>query len=148
MVKDNIREAIKEINERYQTTVILTTHDIEDIEELCHRIIIIDGGKKIYDGNLKDLKATYGTRRKVHMEVKNLKAIEQMNLSMVLKVSEDSYQVELDQDSNTVTVTFDKNKIQVTDVIAEIMRLSEVKDVKIEETALAEIVKEIYNHGV
>lgn len=148
VVKDNIREAIKEINERYQTTVILTTHDIEDIEELCHRIIIIDGGKKIYDGNLKDLKATYGTRRKVHMEVKNLKAIEQMNLSMVLKVSEDSYQVELDQDSNTVTVTFDKNKIQVTDVIAEIMRLSEVKDVKIEETALAEIVKEIYNHGV
>lgn len=47
--KDNIRNAIKEINERYQTTVVLTTHDIEDIEELCSRILIIDNGKLIYE---------------------------------------------------------------------------------------------------
>ena len=47
VVKDSIRSAIKEINEKYNTTVILTTHDIEDIEELCNRIIIIDNGKKI-----------------------------------------------------------------------------------------------------
>jgi len=70
VVKDNIRHAIKEINEKYQTTVILTTHDIGDIEELCNRIIIIDEGKKIYDGTLDNLKDTYGTRRKVTMEVR------------------------------------------------------------------------------
>ena len=70
VVKDNIRKAIKEINEKYQTTVILTTHDIGDIEELCSRIIIIDEGKKIYDGTLENLKDTYGTRRKVTMEVR------------------------------------------------------------------------------
>ncbi len=46
VVKDNIRKAIKEINEKYQTTVILTTHDIGDIEELCSRIMIIDGSVK------------------------------------------------------------------------------------------------------
>jgi len=59
LVKDNIRKAIKEINEKYQTTVILTTHDIGDIEELCNRIIIIDEGKKIYDGGIEELKASY-----------------------------------------------------------------------------------------
>lgn len=65
VVKDNIRQAIKEINEKYQTTVILTTHDIGDIEELCSRIIMIDEGKKIYDGSLEKLKDTYGTTRKI-----------------------------------------------------------------------------------
>ena len=64
VVKDNIRKAIKEINDKYQTTVILTTHDIGDIEELCSRIIIIDEGRKIYDGSLRDLKDTYGTKTK------------------------------------------------------------------------------------
>ena len=57
VVKDKIREAIKEINQKYNTTFILTTHDIEDIEELCNRIIIIDKGKKLYDGSLNNLKA-------------------------------------------------------------------------------------------
>lgn len=65
VVKDKIREAIREINEEFNTTVILTTHDIGDIEELCSRIIIIDEGKKIYDGGLDELKDTFGTKRKV-----------------------------------------------------------------------------------
>ena len=59
LVKDNIRKAIKQINAAYGTTVILTTHDIGDIEELCNRIIIIDEGKKIYDGGIEELKASY-----------------------------------------------------------------------------------------
>ena len=58
VVKDKVREAIRVINEKYQTTVILTTHDIGDIEELCSRIIVIDEGKKIYDGGLAELKET------------------------------------------------------------------------------------------
>jgi ABC-2 type transport system ATP-binding protein len=60
LVKDNIREAIKNMNERYKTTVILTTHDIGDIEELCSRIIIIDKGRKLYDGTVDELKVLYG----------------------------------------------------------------------------------------
>ena len=59
VVKDNIRKAIKEINAKSNTTVILTTHDIGDIEELCDRIIIIDEGRKIYDGTTESLKEKY-----------------------------------------------------------------------------------------
>lgn len=81
VVKDNIRNAIKEINEKYNTTVVLTTHDIGDIEELCDRIIIIDSGKKIYDGSLEDLLNTYGTHRKVILEVKNLDKVRNLPIS-------------------------------------------------------------------
>lgn len=59
LVKDKIRKAIKEMNQNFHTTVILTTHDLGDIEELCRHIIIIDEGKKIYDDTLEQLKENY-----------------------------------------------------------------------------------------
>lgn len=153
VVKDNIRHAIKEINEKYQTTVILTTHDIGDIEELCSRIIIIDEGKKIYDGTLENLKDTYGKRRKVSMEVRKPEAVKDFDLAKklnetnTLSITEADYTAVLDPDSKTYTVTFDKHKIQVPQILSVVMEETEVTDIKLQETELAEIVKEIYNHG-
>ena len=60
LVKDKIRKAIKILNKKYKTTIILTTHDMKDIEELCSRIIIIDKGKILYDGNLENIKYKFG----------------------------------------------------------------------------------------
>ena len=57
VAKDHIRKFLRAINERYRTTVLLTTHDLDDIEELCRRIMIIDHGKLLYDGPLPELKA-------------------------------------------------------------------------------------------
>ena len=148
VVKDNIRQAIKEINEKYGTTVILTTHDIGDIEELCSRIIIIDEGKKIYDGSLEKLKDTYGTRRKVSMEVKHVKKVKELQLAEKLGVQEEDLECSLDEVKKVLTVSFDKHKIQVPQVMNEVMKVTEVQDVQIQETELAEIVKAIYNHGV
>lgn len=148
VVKDNIRKAIKEINEKYQTTVILTTHDIGDIEELCSRIIIIDQGKKIYDGSLEALKDTYGTKRKVSMEVKKPEKVEHLNLAERLGVTEQECCMEVDKEQKVLTVTFDKHKLQVPQIMNAVMELTEVQDVKIQETELAEIVKQIYNHGL
>lgn len=153
VVKDNIRKAIREINEKYNTTVILTTHDIEDIEELCSRIIIIDEGKKIYDGSLANLKDTYGKRRKVSMEVKKPEAVKDLNIAEKINeangiaISEDDYETILDEESKTFTVSFDKHKIQVPQILSVVMDVTEVTDIKLQETELAEIVKEIYNHG-
>lgn len=147
VVKDNIRSAIREINEKYQTTVVLTTHDIEDIEELCSRILIIDNGKLIYDGSLTDLKERYGTTRKVTMEVQNLVQAEKLPLWEYLSVTKDDYAIETDYASNTITISFDKNKLQVSDVIGQMMQHTQVKDIKVQETELAEIVKAIYKHS-
>lgn len=148
VVKDNIRSAIKEINEKYETTVVLTTHDIEDIEELCNRILIIDNGKLIYDGSLEDLKEKYGTTRKVIMEVQNPKQAEKLPLWEYLSVKESDYEIQADGANSTITISFDKNKLQVSDVIGQMMQHTQVKDIKVQETELAEIVKAIYNHGV
>lgn len=147
VVKDNIREAIKEINEKYQTTVILTTHDIGDIEELCSRIIIIDEGKKIYDGSLANLKDTYGTKRKVTMEIRQPHKIKELCLAESLGVSDAECITEYDKENNALCVTFDKHKIQVPQILSAVMDVMEIKDVQIQETELAQIVKEIYNHG-
>ena len=147
VVKDNIRNAIKEINEKYQTTVVLTTHDIEDIEELCSRILIIDNGKLIYDGSLTDLKERYGTTRRVTMEVANPIQAEQLPLWEYLSVSKEDYETQIDAASSTITISFDKNKLQVSDVIGQMRKHTQVKDIKVQETELAEIVKAIYKHS-
>ncbi len=149
VVKDRIREAIKEINEQYHTTVILTTHDIGDIEELCNRIIIIDEGKKIYDGSLKDLKNTYGKKKKVSMEIRQVDAVKAIDWMGKLHLTNNElFHVTIDEEQNTLTVLFDKSHIQVSDIISIAMEVTDVKDIQIQETELAEIVKEIYNHGV
>lgn len=147
VVKDNIRRAIKEINEKYGTTVILTTHDIGDIEELCSRIIIIDEGKKIYDGSLENLKDTYGTKRKITMEVKNLKKVKDLNFAQALGLQSGEIESSLDESKKTISVIFDKHNLQVTQVINAVMNVTEVQDVEIKDTELAEIVKAIYCHG-
>lgn len=148
VVKDHIRDAIREINQKYHTTVVLTTHDIGDIEELCSRIIIIDGGKKIYDGSLEELKDQFGKMRKVSMEVRNPVETAKLDLAKELGVASKLCKVEADEENGSVVVSFDKKEIQVSDVIAQFMKVTEVKDIKIQETELSEIVKEIYNHGI
>lgn len=148
LVKDKIREAIRVINEKYHTTVILTTHDIGDIEELCSRIIVIDEGKKIYDGGLAELKETYGTRRKVIMEVRNVQQSKTLDWAKILEKPKAKFSLETDEENNQLAITFDKNDLQVSDVIAAAMAATDVKDIQIQETELSEIVKAIYQHGL
>ena len=60
VAKENVRAFLKEANRSGRTTVILTTHDLDDIEELCPRVILIDGGRILYDGDLEQLKERHG----------------------------------------------------------------------------------------
>ena len=143
VVKDNIRTAIKEINEKYNTTVILTTHDIGDIEELCSRIIIIDEGSKIYDGTLEELKDAYGSTRKVTMEVKHPNKLEGFDIAKALGVTPEQCYMEFGN-NNSVSVTFEKHLLQIPQVLNAVMEITSVKDIQIQETDLAKIVKAIY----
>lgn len=148
VVKDHIRDAIREMNEQCHTTVILTTHDIGDIEELCSRIIIIDEGHKIYDGTLEKLKDTYGRIRRVSMEVSQAEKVRKLDIAQMLGLSEEECCCDFDQESNSHCVSFDKHKVQVPQILEQVMKITEVKDMQIRETELADIVKEIYNNGV
>ncbi|RDU22378.1 ABC transporter ATP-binding protein [Anaerosacchariphilus polymeriproducens] len=148
VVKDNIRKAIKEINSEYNTTVILTTHDIKDIEELCNRIIIIDMGKKIFDGSLKELKSKHGFYRRVKFEVKNLDKEYEKKLYKILKIINEEIKIEFDLEKNLFYVFFDKKCIQVTNIIKNVMSLVEVNDIVIQEEELSDIIRQIYKHKI
>ena len=89
VVKDNIRGAIKEINMRYNTKVILTTHDLVDIEELCKRMLIIDKGKIIYDGTLENIKSKYGKMRKISMDLKDVNVVKELDFNKEFNLSSD-----------------------------------------------------------
>lgn len=145
VVKDNIRKAIRQINQQYNTTVILTTHDIGDIEELCSRIIIIDEGRKIYDGTLQHLRDTYGTHRIVRMEVHHEP---KSRLWETLGVSEEDCVSTYDAQRKSLEVRFDKSKLHAPRILAAVMQETDVSDVQIIETDLAQIVKQIYTHGL
>lgn len=141
VVKDKIRQAIREINGKYDTTVLLTTHDLNDIEQLCRRIIIIDAGKKIYDSTLNQLKKDHGYRCSILFEWKELP--DSGKLERLRNLSEKAM---FEGQERGGKVTFNKNELSVAEVIAGVMRILEVKDIQIKETELTDIVKNIYQN--
>ena len=108
VVKERVRKAIKEINEKYKTTIILTTHDLNDIEELCSRIIIIDSGKKIYDGELNGVKEKFGYLTTVEIQIKEEVDLEKFNEFDEMKV-DDEFKIEYKE--NKLAITFNKNRL-------------------------------------
>ena len=146
VVKDSMRQAIKEINAEYQTTVILTTHDLSDIEQLCERIIIIDEGRVIYDGTIANIKALYGKRRSVTVDVMDIQALEDIDFHEAFNLSGELLAVAKEQSS--ISFDFDKNVLNISHIISKVMEGTAVRDIKIQDTQITDIVKEIYKHGM
>lgn len=144
MVKEKVRNAIREINKKYGTTIILTTHDLNDIEELCSRIIIIDDGKKIYDGSLEEIKSRYGARTSIELQVK--KKIDLSSLNFKENLEGDDLNIK--EENNKIIATFNKNKISSSEIMSEILTKVEVIDFKVIETSIEDIIKKIYSEGV
>ena len=143
VVKESVRKAIKNINEKYGTTIILTTHDLNDIEELCNRIIIIDSGKKIYDGELEGVKEQFGYLTTIEIQLKDKNNIEKINFR---RFKDDDFK--LDMKESKVNITFNKNNISSADIIGEVMKKSKVIDFNIKETSIEDIVKKMYKNEV
>ena len=143
VVKESVRKAIKNINEKYGTTIILTTHDLNDIEELCNRIITIDKGKKIYDGELEGVKEQFGYLTTIEIQLKDKNNIEKINFR---RFKDDDFK--LDMKESKVNITFNKNNISSADIIGEVMKKSKVIDFNIKETSIEDIVKKMYKNEV
>ncbi len=137
LVKEKIREAIKEMNRKYNTTVILTTHDMADIENLCNRIIIIDEGSVIYDGDLLSIKNKFGDLRTVTIELKDT-----LNSTDVFDTFDGNVEYELN--GFELTVKFDALKVNFENVMNHILQQVHMKDMKLKEISIEEVVREIY----
>lgn len=145
VVKENVRKAIKEINLKYGTTIILTTHDLDDIEELCNRIIIIDKGKKIYDGEIKGVKEEYGYLATVEIQVKEEISLESLNIFDDIYKDKD---FKIDFKENKLFITFNINKISSSEIISRVMKKITVVDFAVKETSIEDIVKKMYKNEV
>ena len=121
VVKEKVRSAIKEINKKYRTTVILTTHDLNDIEELCNRIIIIDNGIKIYDGSLSDIKGSYGYITTIEVQVKSLKGNENFDINNEMNISKENLEMKVLE--NKIIVRFNRNFTNQAEIISKIINL-------------------------
>jgi ABC-2 type transport system ATP-binding protein len=138
VAKDHIRHFLRAINREFCTTVLLTTHDLDDIEELCRRIMIIDHGRVLYDGPLDQLKERLLRTKQVKCVLKD-----RAQVAGILAFSRDG--LELDQvDELTYRIRFDRGKVATADLIRRILGTVEVRDLLIEDESIEDIVKRIY----
>uniref|UniRef100_UPI0036F48821 ABC transporter ATP-binding protein n=1 Tax=Clostridium butyricum TaxID=1492 RepID=UPI0036F48821 len=138
VVKEKVRNAIKQINKKYNTTVILTTHDLEDIEELCDRIIIIDKGVKIYDGSLSEIKEKYGYMTNVSILIKKNELEDKININSYFNL--DNNDLNLSDEDGKINITFNKNKISQMEIIQYFMENYILQDFSVKETCIDDII--------
>lgn len=146
VVKEKVRNAIKEINNKFNTTVILTTHDLEDIEELCNRIIIIDKGVKIYDGSLKEIKEKYGYMTTVSIQIKQSETVDSNDVNEYFNLNTEDINTQFEE--GKIIVSFNKNKVSATDIIQYYMKKYTLLDFSLRETSIDDIIKKIYRKEV
>lgn len=150
VVKEKVRTAIKEINKEFKTTIILTTHDLNDIEELCNRIIIIDKGIKIYDGSLENIKNKFGYMASLEIKIKDKRDRDLLkeNLGLDKQFKLDIEDLSFDIEDSKIIINFNKNKISSSEILYYVMKNVKVLDFALNESSIEDIIKKIYRNEV
>ena len=134
IAKQKLRDFIVEINRTKGVTIMLTTHDMVEMEKLATKIIVIDEGHIVFDGSIQELRNRYGYRRTVCLEFSNKPPEFRMAGTDV------QY-----KDNNVIEVTFDPYLYSVGDIITEVHKKDvAIKDITIQETDIDHVVSNIY----
>lgn len=144
LVKLKIREFLKEINAKYNTTILLTTHDISDIEALCERVVMLDEGKIIYDGSLEKLRAQWGDEKEIQFQFSSPVSYQQ--LAVLLPDSDVNW-----TQGNSLNVWIARipnEEIVLSMLIAKVVQTFRIQDMKVNEVSTEEIIRNIYEEGV
>jgi ABC-2 type transport system ATP-binding protein len=141
--KENIRRFLRRVNEERKTTIILTTHDLGDIEQLCKRVIVIDKGRLLYDGDLSGLKKTTGDVARLRIEIRGegagellLRATNGVGIEWK-RIGPGLYEGE-----------FEKRTASVADVVRRIVTDVPVHDLTVLGPPIEEVVRKIYRGEV
>ena len=130
-----LRKFIKEINKTRRTTVILTTHDLGDIQELCERLIIINHGVMMEDGRLSEIVDRIAPYKTLVVEYYDESAPEHDRCEMT------------EHSGNVAKYRFVKNEVTAAEIIADLSRIKTIKDVSIEEAGIDDIIKIAYGQS-
>lgn len=128
-----LRDFLKNENREKGVTMILTTHDMDDIESLCNRVMVIGHGQLLYDGKLSGLKEQYAPLRRIRATING--NIEELSIE-----GAESIQIE----GNTWTVMFDPIKIPAHNMVERLAQKLPLKDISIEEENIDEIIASMY----
>ena len=137
VAKEQVRQFLRQVNAERQVTVILTTHDLNDVEKVCQRLIIIDNGKIIYDGGINALKERYGKTRMLIVDLAQMYPDIQLEAVDLTR-----------RDGNRIWLAFNRDTISASEVIAQLTARYEIQDLTISEPEIEEIVRRIYELGV
>ena len=135
--KETIRNFIRELNEQDKVTMLFTTHDMQDIEQTCKRIIIIDKGSLMFDGSLQDIRGKYGTTRRLIAEFN-----EEVTVEPISKVAIENL------GDRKMSFTFDNNVVDVNKLMHEILGKYSVRDITVAEPEIESIIQKMYNGEV
>lgn len=127
-----LRKFVKEINEKKGTTIVLTTHDLADIEQLCDRLIIINHGRLMEDGNLKEIVDRIAPYKTLVVEYYDEFAPEHDKCEMCF------------HEANVAKYRFGKKDITAARLIEELSQKAQIKDVSIEEAGIDDIIRIAY----
>lgn len=132
--KETIRQFIRELNAEDEITMLFTTHDMQDIEKVCERLIIIDKGEKVYDGALHGIREKYDNTRQLDVEFsvqENIKPIEHVEV--------------IDLEKQKKRFVFENKKVAINDLMSFLLENYQVKDISITEPEIESIVRRIYS---
>lgn len=144
VAKEKIREFIKYLNETEGITMIFTTHDMQDIEKVCKRLIIIDGGKKIYDGTVEDIKNQHISNKSLEVEfeeknpdISRIKYLHEIKIENISK-----------GENVKKRFTFDVSQCPMNEVMEDLFQQFTIKDIAICEPEIDTIIRDIYEGGI
>ncbi|MBR7079227.1 MAG: ATP-binding cassette domain-containing protein [Treponema sp.] len=132
--KETIRSFIRQLNEEDKVTMIFTTHDMQDIEQTCNRIIIIDKGSLMYDGSLHDIRSKYGTARRLIAEFNEETKVSQIENVDIGEMKDRKF-----------SFSFDNNIVDVNKLMHEILDNYNVRDITVAEPEIESIIQKMYN---
>ena len=132
--KEKIINVINEINRDKETTILFSSNNLGDIEKTCKRIIVIDKGKKIYEGDISRLKRKYASNYLVKIKIEKGKIPDLQDVPIKkYKLQEDN-----------LFCYYENNIINASDILNQVMKQCFIKDVKIIEPKLEDVIRNIY----
>jgi ABC-2 type transport system ATP-binding protein len=134
--KQAVRAFLTELRDRGDTTVVLTTHDLGDIERLCRRLVVIDHGRIVHDGSLASLHDRYGSRRRVVVQLEERLA-EPVPLAGVHLESSSS-------DGRLVTFSLDGGATTAAELVATLAGMAPLQDISITEPEIEDVIARLY----
>ncbi|MUG45280.1 ATP-binding cassette domain-containing protein [Paenibacillus woosongensis] len=137
----NFREMIKEYNKKSGTTIILTSHYMKDIKELCNRVIVINQGHKIFDGLLSELEKKYNRQRKISISLDRKVS----NYAEILESISSRIAVIKNNQDQIIDLLVDN--VEATEVISKVFRALPIIDISIEELDMDDIISNFYLEG-